>query len=44
MGVCVFPEGFEEFNFNNDYIKVQEEKALKEKQHFVKYIEEQKLI
>ena len=44
MGVCVFPEGFEEFNFNNDYIKVQEEKALKEKQHLVKYIEEQKII
>ena len=44
MGVCVLPEGFEEFNFNNDYIKVQEEKALKEKQHFVKYIEEQKII
>ena len=44
MGVCVFLEGFGEFNFNSDYTKVQEERALKEKQHLVKYIVNQRII
>ena len=44
MGVCVFPEGFEELNFNYDYTKAEEDKALKEKQQLVKYIENQRII
>ena len=44
MGVCVFTEGFEELNFNYDYTKAEEDKALKEKQQLVKYIENQRII
>ena len=44
MGVCILPENFEELNFDYDYKKAEEEKALKEKEKLNKYIQSQRII
>ena len=52
MGVCVLPENFKEnikenfkeLDFNYDYKKAEEEKALKEKEKLNKYIQSQRII
>ena len=44
MGVCILPENFEELNFDYDYKKAEEEKALKEKEKLNKYMQSQRII
>ena len=44
MGVCILPENFEELNFDYDYKKAEEEKALKEKEKLNKFIQSQRII